>query len=822
MNRITTKLINLSASLPPGSSTPKKRYCVFQLHAHQPWPNISKVGPSTQNLLLSLFNSELRIIKSKEDPAFFRNFFPELLEEKEEFLFRKVHTWADVLFYKSYRPTITLLRILAEDALPVKITLHWPMMLLEYIKDKHPQTFEELRDLVDRDIVRLSSGAAYEAMISRIPLPDALAQISIQNRYIIEEFGRNNPHPIEGLWNTERIFDGEETLKRVLCEDLWLSDKLFSKEEPSGDKAVEGSMIVKPSQVWIPMDSWIFRVSGRHGSLLGYFLYPGENGAGLPLLPINEWMRYNFPFKLSEPIIKYILSTSPGSGIFYHDDTEKAGGWTDMMTFKNMEATFRNILTHPEIEMVYGSDYIEKNPPLSEEKILPATYHEHFGWHIPNPVLQRFIERAFHEKDFPEIIAPWVKKMGGLDWNRWLDKYPPALAMYKYMGFVSHKVNNIPTRTTKEKEVEKSAQRELFLGQVNDSFWHGLFSGVYDAGGRADIFVHLTKADNLADAAIKPDWSKIKYQRENILGNEGQEIMIDTPGANILISEQGGVIYWLIDKQRGINWGVGGNMESRNEAYHLTAHLAITQQEAKAMGESKKTIHERRPTLIEDLILKEVLAHLRTPHYQPAFLSRISFVPRDISQKTWYRQEYREYSRFDFPAGKWKAAVLEQTETYLNLLLSKKGEIKKNGKSIPLEVVKNMIITHTPHISIEESYLITNLSKENRIDDVEAAFETNIPAILQGNSSSISSTILESSRLLDRQEEDGFLQKYSEEVRIYLTPVKTVHLTDRGLGLTLQHKNIMAFSLLELEPGERKEFSLVSELSGSNLACQDT
>ena len=41
---------------------------------------------------------------------------------------------------------------------------------------------------------------------------------------------------------------------------------------------------------------------------------------------------------------------------------------------------------------------------------------------------------------------------------------------------------------------------DLWKGQANDTYWHGLFGGIYTAHMRSAIYHHLIKAENAADA----------------------------------------------------------------------------------------------------------------------------------------------------------------------------------------------------------------------------------------------------------------------------------------------------------------------------------
>ena len=61
-----------------------------------------------------------------------------------------------------------------------------------------------------------------------------------------------------------------------------------------------------------------------------------------------------------------------------------------------------------------------------------------------------------------------------------------------------------------DRSVIEDAQRELYRGQCNCSFWHGAFGGTYLPHLRNAVFNHLIAAENILDKSdpVEPGGSK--------------------------------------------------------------------------------------------------------------------------------------------------------------------------------------------------------------------------------------------------------------------------------------------------------------------------
>ena len=71
--------------------------------------------------------------------------------------------------------------------------------------------------------------------------------------------------------------------------------------------------------------------------------------------------------------------------------------------------------------------------------------------------------------------------------------------MYNKMRYVSSKVEEFAKRYKKHKDDIHWAKVELYRGQCNCGYWHGVFGGLYMYHLRSAIYNHLIAAENIMD-----------------------------------------------------------------------------------------------------------------------------------------------------------------------------------------------------------------------------------------------------------------------------------------------------------------------------------
>ncbi|HEY2915754.1 MAG TPA: alpha-amylase/4-alpha-glucanotransferase domain-containing protein, partial [Candidatus Limnocylindrales bacterium] len=108
------------------------------------------------------------------------------------------------------------------------------------------------------------------------------------------------------------------------------------------------------------------------------------------------------------------------------------------------------------------------------------------------------------------------------------------------------------------------ATDQLYRGQSNDCYWHGLFGGIYISHMRAATFAALIAAEDAADAALgtldaaeQADLD-LDGRDELLLANAGEVVTVD-------LDEGGGIGSWDL---RAARHAVGAVLRRRPEAYH--------------------------------------------------------------------------------------------------------------------------------------------------------------------------------------------------------------------------------------------------------------
>ena len=107
------------------------------------------------------------------------------------------------------------------------------------------------------------------------------------------------------------------------------------------------------------------------------------------------------------------------------------------------------------------------------------------------------------------------------------------------------------------------AQRELWKGQCNDAYWHGVFGGLYAPLLRKITYEHLIRAQFLYEKEIMKE--KIRVSESHISGSK--EIVVDSTELEVVVSPlYGGSITEIDFKTKSTN--VTDTLSRREERYH--------------------------------------------------------------------------------------------------------------------------------------------------------------------------------------------------------------------------------------------------------------
>ncbi|HHT9154948.1 MAG TPA: alpha-amylase/4-alpha-glucanotransferase domain-containing protein, partial [Candidatus Tripitaka sp. YC43] len=390
---------------------------------------------------------------------------------------------------RAYEPFLKIM----ERYPDVRLVLHYSGGLLEWIKTHRPRVFEGIHSMVRKGQVELLGGGFYEPILVMLPERDRLGQIRSYTRWL-------NTHleaEAKGIWLAERVW--EQSLVSSLRE-----------------AGVEYTVV----------DDSHFRHAGlEEKDLDGYFLTEDE-GKILKIFPGSERLRYCIPFEHPERTIEYLRQFAQqrdNALLVYADDGEKFGSWPK--TYKHvyedgwLEQFLETLMRNKDwIRTTTFREAVERLPHRGRVYLPDASYREMMEWALPPRGLMEYeeVSRAMANQPWGHVARQFLK---GGTWRNFRVKYPEAHQMYARMLEVSQKVaemdksshtlvsNLTGTGTGGWRAplpsiagVCQQAQKELYQAQCNDSYWHGVFGGLYLPHLRSAVYQHLLLAESLCDS----------------------------------------------------------------------------------------------------------------------------------------------------------------------------------------------------------------------------------------------------------------------------------------------------------------------------------
>lgn len=473
------------------------------------------------------------------------------------------------VYKNSYQPFVETLQEFPD----IKLTLHFSGCLLEWLLQNKPKFLEEIKHLVKQGQIEVMTGGFYEPILPVIPYPNQRGQILMLSDFIKRHF----QYQPKGAWIAERVW--EPHLPFVLNE--------------SGVK-------------YVILDDSHLKYSGlSENELHGYYITE-DKAKAVAVFASDKKLRYLIPFGQPRQVIDYLKSIAgitDGLAAIYGDDAEKFGEWPNTHEWvyeKRWLYNFFLALRHNNswIKTTHIGEYLQQNEPLGRVYVPAASYQEMGEWSLPADSAEKFealldeIKQDAREEEF----LPYLR--GGF-WRNFLTKYPEANQMYKKMLRVSGKIERLEdaaplglARAGQRAECSeklKQAKQELYRGQCNCAYWHGVFGGLYLYHLRSAVWNHLIKAETLVDEIMKAPKAWLDCEVGDF-DNDGYDEAIVT---NAMISaffdsDEGGSLAEFDYKPKSTN--IINTLARRKEAYHarLLAQSVRGKSDAGA-----KTIHER-------------------------------------------------------------------------------------------------------------------------------------------------------------------------------------------------------------------------------------
>jgi len=364
------------------------------------------------------------------------------------------HHVLDEAIEKSYHPFFEV----ASQYKDFKFSVHYSGWLLEFIKDKAPETFSLMQKLSDNGQIEFLTGGYYEPILASISSHDRIAQIQMLNTFIEDNF---NQSP-KGLWLTERVWDS------VIIKDVAAC-------------GVE----------YVVVDDYHFISSGfDKDKLNGYFITEDE-GVQLKMFPINKELRYTMPFAKPDVVCDYLESIAEdgvSAGVIF-DDGEKFGIWPDTYEWVYEKGWLKEFieksLANESIKPMLYCEYLEITKPISLAYLPITSYVEMGSWSLNGKdanILQK-MQNGCSDTFDEQTIEKFLK---GSVWKNFLVKY-----------YEANKIHKRYTDLSNDRIDDKNYLESLYKAQTNDVLWHGVFGGTYLPSLRDNAYRFIIDCENI-------------------------------------------------------------------------------------------------------------------------------------------------------------------------------------------------------------------------------------------------------------------------------------------------------------------------------------
>jgi len=661
----------------------------------------------------------------------------------------------------------------------IKVNLHFTGCLLEWAEQNRPELIERAQRMVRTGQAEIMSGGFYDPIFSAIPRRDSVGQIKMLSEYVRT---RLSFEP-KGAWIAERVW--EPALPSILY-----------------DAGIKYAIVD---------DTHLLYAGIAKGGTYGYYMTE-DTAKPVAVFPSDKVLRYHIPFKMPPECTAYMREAADkmDTPLFvYGDDAEKFGEWpgTHKWVFgeKWLEKFFDELMKNADwLRTVKLSEYIESRPPLGRVYIPTASYEEMSEWSLPVRSQQRLedIKNELKAAGKEEAYKPFLR--GGI-WRNFMAKYPESNHMNKKMIYVSNKLDE----TKKLKRVSglvKEAERELFKGQCNCGYWHGVFGGLYLFHLRRAIYEHLIKSQVLLDKARYGRKQACSAEVTDMDADGFDEVILENRDAALYFEpSEGGVLKEFDVKPAACN--LINTLTRREEVYHKKIIKKLSEAQHNNAG-GVKTIHEDIRTVDEKV--KDHLDYDRYGRY--SLLDH--FFKANVDIGSFARCAYKEEG--DFLKGRYDLKV---KETPGKVMLTLKREGLAGGAEISLS---KEITLSRKDASFKVCYDIVNKT-DAKLDMV---FGPEFNITMPDADSDRYSFIIDSSdrgynlnnmadlsaaksvNIKDFRKELSFRMSFSEAVRLWFFPLKTVSQSEKAYELNYQSSVILPHINLKLEKGGKKRFGI--------------
>jgi len=678
-------------------------------------------------------------------------------------------------YQKSYLPFLQVL----ERHPKIKCAVHYSGVLYDWFLEKRPEYIDYLIKLINRHQIEIMVGGYYEPILPIIPEVDQIGQINLQKEFVQSKLN----YSARGLWLTERIWEPQlpQALSRAGIEYLMVDDSHFI------------SAGILPEKLY------------------GYYITEHE-GETLKVFPISKKLRYMIPFKLPEETINYLRSLadlgSEGTAAIMADDGEKFGVWPDTYKWVYEEKYLERLFSMLEencswIEFMTFSEYLDQYPALGRVYMPTASYAEMMEWALPYDAGMKY-EKLVQEIKKQNRYEDYQQFIKGGYFKNFFVKYPEANNMHKRMLQVSKKIQTLKKGKSLGGEGKKGldlekAERELYKGQCNCAYWHGVFGGLYLNYLRNAVYHHLIAAEREIDLQHKNKKGYVELSVSDLDKDGRDEIVLTNDYMSLFIDpDEGGGLYELDYKPKCFN--LIDTLARRPEVYHEKIKNAALQGNFN-FAEQTKSIHD--VVRVKEQGLEKALVY--DWHRRISLLDH--FLAEDTTLEKFSTVAYQEEG--DFVLGNYQYFP-KKSARELNLRLYREGRVS----GTPIRVDKNLtLFANQSVISIE--YEINNLGQEKKSLWFAPEFDFSLLAPKADDRYyEIEGKVLEDKTLASRGEEEGVFGiklvdnwnrfalslRWEKTARLWRFPIETVSQSEGGFEKTFQNSVIVPSWKIVLGP----------------------
>ena len=449
----------------------------------------------------------------------------------------------------AYHPFLEAVR-----AVPgVVLTVHCSGGLLAFLREKARPTFDLLGRLAGEGRVELLTGGFYEPILAMLPDGDKVGQIEALSEFLRSNFG-------------------------VRPRGMWLAERVWEPQLPKVLRAAGVEFVV--------VDDAHFALAGLEPEALGGYYRTEEQGVSIAVFPISQRLRYLVPFAEPAETVRYLSERHEAGAVTLFDDGEKFGVWpgTRRLVYDEgwLARFFDALAGAPAIQMSTFSSCLDAMAPAGRVYLPTASYFEMGEWALPAAKGEELEEARRRLSALPdgERLARLLR--GGF-WRNFLVKYPEMGDAYWRMLRLSARLGEALAQRPDDPRLD-AAREDLWRGQGNDAYWHGVFGGAYLPHlRRAAVSALLAAERRLDETAGAP---LLSWTRDDLDGDGRAEVAVRTRELVVTLRpEAGGTVTELAFRPRDLD--LAGVFTRRREMYHERVKESVV---ASSTGEVK-TIH---------------------------------------------------------------------------------------------------------------------------------------------------------------------------------------------------------------------------------------